>query len=369
MIIKNDRVIILSTTVTVEKVSRLYEAAHGNPPVRAVDNISLDIKETETTAILGPTGCGKTTLLRMIAGLEIPDEGMVYYNDVPLANIPNEQRGIGMVFQDYALLPHRESSYSVGFFLRLRRRVHEVPERVKQVSRITGVGIDHLLDKFPRHLSGGEKQRVAIARAFARDLKMLLLDEPFANLDAKFRAASRVELKRLLDAFPITTVLVTHDQIEAASLSDRVVVMRDGKIEQVGNYQHLHDDPANLFVAQFVGVPITNKFDGYVKDGCWQGKSFGAHSVPETVPDHPAITMTIRPDDIALHPEGVAAKVNAVTPFYAERYVLLDVQRKEETWQVKVPPEMTIRPGETVHCVLNPETALYFDAVSGQRLA
>ncbi|MGB1289163.1 MAG: ABC transporter ATP-binding protein, partial [Aggregatilineales bacterium] len=320
------------------------------------------------TAILGPTGCGKTTLLRMIAGLETPDEGEVYYDDIPLHQTRIEDRGIGMVFQEYALLPHRESSYSVGFFLRLRKREHEVPQRVHDVSKITGFGLDALMDKFPKHLSGGEKQRVAIARAFARDLKLLLLDEPFANLDAKFRSESRIELQRLLRHFPITTVLVTHDQIEAASLSDRVILMRDGHIEQVGNYHHLYDDPANHFVAEFIGTPITNSFAGRIENGIWQGRQFGGFTVPTGIADNAAVLLTVRPDDMHLTEAGIPATVISATPFYAERYLLLEVEGDRERWEMKVAPELNITPGEIVNCRIMPDNLMYFDARTGQRL-
>ncbi|MCL4163046.1 UNVERIFIED_CONTAM: hypothetical protein GTU68_063092, partial [Idotea baltica] len=176
------------TTITLKNISKtFYDTSRKLTPVLAIKDFNLHVKSGEAVVLLGPSGCGKTTLLRLIAGLDTPDSGDVFHNDALLDDIRIENRGIGMVFQNYVLIPHWESRKTVGFFLRLRQREHEVPAHVTMVSKITGFDIERLMGKFPRHLSGGEKQRVSIARAFARDLNLLLFDEPFANLDAKFR--------------------------------------------------------------------------------------------------------------------------------------------------------------------------------------
>jgi multiple sugar transport system ATP-binding protein len=224
------------------------------------------------------------------------------------------------------------------------------------------------MGKFPRQLSGGEKQRVAIARAFARDLKILLFDEPFANLDAKFRATARLELRRLLNEFPVTTIYVTHDQQEAASMAERIVVMRSGRIEQAGSFDELFDNPLNVFIAQFVGVPTMNLFEGEVWDGHWQGENFGPYRVPVPVRDGTPILMGIRPHDIHLG-DDVAGVIDNITPFYAERFHLLDVWLAGEEWQVQIPLETQVTKGETVHFKLDMSKAFFFNAISGNRIA
>lgn len=357
------------TQIRVDGVSRRFPPPSSDEKwVHAVDNISLDISEGESIALLGPSGCGKTTLLRLIAGLEIPDEGKVLYDGIEQDEVTVETRGIGMVFQNYALIPHWEARRTIGFFLRLRKREAEVPARVQRVSAITGVGIEYLMGRFPSQLSGGEKQRVAIARAFARDLNMLLFDEPFANLDAKFRASARVEMRRLLNEFPVTTVLVTHDQLEASVLADRIALMQDGKIIQIGTFEELYHNPVNQFVATFLGVPLINLFEGRVQDGQWYGENFGPFPVCFDLPNASFVTAGIRPEYVYLESGGVPAVVDRVTPFFAERFTLLDVWLGAETWSIQVPLDMQPAVGETVYCRINPQQILYFEGITGDRL-
>lgn len=359
------------TTVTFEHVvKKFYQNQDGKRGVvRAVDDVSLKLTSGDVLAVLGPSGCGKSTFLRLIAGLETPDEGTIYYDNVPLDTIEIKERGIGMVFQDGALMPHWEGWQTVGFFLSLRKREQEVPERVAQVSRITGIGIEQLLHKRPAHLSGGEKQRVGIARALARDPRVFLFDEPFANLDAKIRAQSRVELKRLLDQFPVTSVYVTHDQVEAIALADRIAVMRAGKIEQVGTYKQLYNNPVNLFVGGFVGTPLMNEFAGEIVDGHWQGHNFGGYAIRTDLPTGTKITLGIRPEYVRLaNEDGVPAVVDNVTPFFAERYQLVEVHLDRDEWRLTVPLETHIEIGSTIHCTLDPAGILFFDTKTGMRV-
>jgi ABC-type sugar transport system ATPase subunit len=351
----------------VEQVSKRFKLKNGQY-IQAVDDVSLKISEGGSIAIIGPSGCGKTTLLRMIAGLISPDSGQVLYNDEPISYMPIGERGIGMVFQDYALMPQWNAEHNISFFLRLRKREHEVPERVQQVSKITGVGIDHLMGKFPKQLSGGEKQRVAIARAFARDLRLILFDEPFANLDAKFRQEARLEARRLLGDFPVTTVYVTHDQQEASIMSDRIWVMREGQVEQVGSYQSLYDAPANVFIAQFIGVPTINLFTGTAQDGRWYGKHFGGFPLPMILPDGMPITLAIRAHHIHLGGD-ISAIVNTVTPYFAEQMVLLDVSHGDESWQIQLPSNNRVTRGETISCHFDVEQALFFDTNTGKGIS
>jgi multiple sugar transport system ATP-binding protein len=359
------------TTIRAENLTYYFPSTKSDSKgVLAVDHLNLEIPEGTTLVLLGPSGCGKTTLLRMLAGLQAPTEGKVTYNNLPLSQIPNARRRIGMVFQNYALIPNWEARRTIGFFLRLRKRENEVPERVRNVSQITGVGIEHLMDKYPRQLSGGEKQRVAIARAFARDLDLLFFDEPFANLDAQFRATARVELRRLLNHFNATSIIVTHDQQEAAALSDRIAVMDNGKIVQVDSYPNLQSCPRNIFVAHFVTTPNMNFFEGKISSGQWQGAVFGDIPVPSHINNGALVTLGVLPNQIEIAPTGIPAQVQTVAQHYAERYQVLDVIARDEVWQIQVPLGENYEKGQQVHCRLMPSVNyLYFDTLSQERIA
>ncbi len=354
------------TTITVEKVSKKYDLKDGEI-TQAVNNVSFKVSEGGSIAIVGPSGCGKTTLLRMIANLEAPDSGQILYDDEPIHSVANEDRGIGMVFQNYALMPQWNAGKNIGFFLRLRRRQQEVPERVRQISKITGVGIEKLMGQLPRQLSGGEKQRVAIARAFARDLKILLFDEPFANLDTKLRQQARIEARRLLTTYPVTTIYVTHDQQEAALMADRIIVMREGHIEQVGSYQSLYDSPTNIFVAEFISVPTINLFEGEISDGRWYGDLFGGIELPMLLPEGSEVTLGIRPEHIILDGQ-IEGVVKQITPFFAERYSLLDMVANDFSWQITVPLNQQFTVGDTVHCGFDTQKILLFDTLTQERI-
>lgn len=357
------------TAVTLEHVTKRFMDVGGQKHgITAVDNISLKLTEGEVLGILGPSGCGKSTLLRIMSGLVKPDSGNVLYDNVPLDDVPLQERGVGMVFQEGALIPHWEARGSVGFFLKLRKREHEVPERITRISKITGIGLEKLLDRHPRQLSGGEQQRVSVARALTRDMRLLLFDEPFANLDAKLRTSARIELKRLLNEFPVTSVYVTHDQTEAIALSRRIAIMRNGAFEQVGTYQQLYESPVNLFVAGFVGTPPINTFEGRVADGQWWGENFGGFPVRTDLPNGTPVTMAIRPQYMNLKPDGIAGVVGGVVPFLEQRYKLIEVWLGKEHWQISVPLNEAIEFGTTIYCGMDEQYALYFDTKTGLRI-
>ena len=254
--------------------------------VRAVDGVDLDIAEGEFLVILGPSGCGKTTLMRMIAGLEKPTAGHISIGGSDVTDLPPRKRGVSMVFQSYALYPHMNVFNNIAFPLRAQRREKKLNKsgiRGKVVNTAQLLEIDMLLDRRPRQLSGGQRQRVAIARAMVTQPALLLLDEPLSNLDAKLRANARDELKDFQRSSNITAVFVTHDQIEAMGLGDRIVVMAEGKIQQIGTPQNIYDDPANEFVATFLGSPSMNILGA-------DGFSFGfrpEHFLPKTLNDNP----------------------------------------------------------------------------------
>jgi ABC-type sugar transport system ATPase subunit len=358
------------TTVTLEHITKTFDETTGleSRKIIAVNDVSLKITSGDVLAILGPSGCGKSTLLRIVAGIFQPDSGQVMYDNVPLEDVPLRERGVGMVFQEGALVPHWESRRSVGFFMHLRKRDEEVPERLRRISKITGFGLDVLLERRPSQLSGGEQQRIGIARALTRDMRVLLFDEPFANLDAKYRAEARVELKRLLNAFPVTSIYVTHDQTEAIALSHRIAVMREGRMEQVGTYHQLYTNPVNLFVATFIGSPPMNLFPGRIENGHWYGENFGGYPVRRDLLDGTRVTAGIRPEHLHLVSEGTYGVVEQVTPFFAEHHQLVNVHLAGEQWSFYVPLDQYIEVGSTIQCAPDPASILYFDTQTEQRI-
>ncbi|MBM4438535.1 MAG: ABC transporter ATP-binding protein [Actinobacteria bacterium] len=236
----------------------------------ALDGVDMDVQDGESVSVLGPSGCGKSTLLRVVAGLILldpPRSGRIAYGDQDWTALSAKERRVGLVFQNYALYPHMHSKKNLGFFFKMHKREEEIDERVELTSKIMGVGFDQLLDRKPKALSGGQQQRVAIARCIVRDPSVFLFDEPLSNLDAKLRARTRVEIKRLLRRFSITTLYVTHDQTEAQAMGDRIAVMRAGQIQQFAPYREIYDNPANMFVAGFVGAPPMNLMEGVAEQG------------------------------------------------------------------------------------------------------
>ena len=225
--------------------------------VTALAGVDLEVRDGEFIVLLGPSGCGKTTLLRTVAGLETPTAGDVYIDDTCVTRFPPRVRGVAMVFQSYALYPHMTVYDNIAYPLKARKMPEEqIQQKVQEVSQM--LHIERLLDRRPRALSGGERQRTALARALVREPTVFLLDEPLSNLDAKLRTSARVELKRLQMRTGITTIYVTHDQVEALSLGDRIVIMEAGRIHQVGTAEQIYSDPADTFVAAFVGSPPMN---------------------------------------------------------------------------------------------------------------
>ncbi len=297
--------------------------------VVAVDEVSLDIADREFLTLLGPSGCGKTTLLNMIAGLESPTAGEVWFDDQDVTAVPPERRDIAMVFQTYALYPHMRVFDNVAFGLKMRGVPAEERKRLVLEAAKT-MEIEHLLDRKPRALSGGQRQRVALARAIVRDPGVFLLDEPLSNLDAQLRVVMRTELKRLHGDLEMTFVYVTHDQAESLILSDRIVVMKDGKIQQVGTPETIYDSPINTFVAGFVGSPPINLLRGVLShDGAsaWRvtGEGF-ACPVSTSMIERMAISngmevyLGIRAEDIGIGGESMPSAQVTEAPSFATLY-------------------------------------------------
>ena len=238
--------------------------------VVAVDRFNFEIPDGELIGLLGPSGCGKSTTLNMICGLEKPTEGRIFFGEDDVTDLPPENRGVGMVFQSYALYPHLTVRQNIRFPLEnlkgdKKLSNAEMDQRADEAAKL--VQIDQLMDRKPSELSGGQQQRVSIARALVKMPRVLLLDEPLSNLDARLRLQTREEIRRIQRETGITTVFVTHDQEEAMSISDRIVVMKEGVLQQMGRPQEVYDDPVNLFVAKFLGTPPISVFSGRVQDG------------------------------------------------------------------------------------------------------
>ena len=271
-----------------------------NGRIVALDGINLSVADGETIAVVGPSGCGKTTLLRTLGGLVPIDSGSLFFDDENVTELPPKDRRVGIVFQEYALYPHMESRRNLAFFFKMHKRDPEVPERVVATCEIMGPGFVDLLDRKPKTLSGGEKQRVAIARCIIRDPLVFLFDEPLSNLDAKLRSQTRVQIKRLLRRFGTTAVYVTHDQIEAIALGDRIAVMEAGKIVQIGTYDEIYQRPLSKFVAGFFGNPPMNLLPGVVKNGrvvCWD-RPFSIDGDALRILEGETVTLGIRPEHV-----------------------------------------------------------------------
>ena len=286
----------------------------GNPPVIAVNDFHFEIPDGKLIGLLGPSGCGKSTALNLISGLLTPTKGKVFFGDEDVTDIPAEKRGVGLVFQNYALYPHLTVRQNILFPLQNLRGKDKLPKEVMEKKALEAaklVQIDGLMDRKPSEMSGGQQQRVAIARALVKMPKVLLLDEPLSNLDARLRLQTREELKRIQQETKITTIFVTHDQEEAMSISDLIVVMKDGVLQQMDLPQRVYDDPVNLFVAKFLGTPPINVFEGRVVDGTLM---IGE----EKVLDVPGISdqevyAAIRPEGFELEENGpLTCKLTAV---------------------------------------------------------
>jgi multiple sugar transport system ATP-binding protein len=342
---------------------RDIEKSYGK--VKVLHGLGFDIHDGEFVVLVGPSGCGKSTLLRMLAGLEEISGGEIMIDDKVVNDLESKDRDIAMVFQSYALYPHMTVRENMGFSLRLRRADKQTTDqRVDNAARI--LNLDSLLDRYPRELSGGQRQRVAMGRAIVRDPKVFLFDEPLSNLDAKLRVAMRAEIKALHQRLKTTTVYVTHDQIEAMTMADRIVVMHDGLIEQIGTPLELFDRPHNLFVAQFIGSPAMNVFAGTLRDGAVQALGARWPLPTDAASGERAVHYGIRPTDLALADAGIAARVVVVEPTGAETELLLDVGGQQLV--LVMHGRTDVQPEQTVYLSVDAAKAHVFDAASGLRL-
>jgi len=331
---------------------------------KVLHGISLDIADGEFMVLVGPSGCGKSTLLRMLAGLEDITAGTIAIDGRVVNDLDSKDRDIAMVFQSYALYPHMTVRENMGFSLKLRRDKRErIAQGVDRAAKI--LNLEPYLDRYPRELSGGQRQRVAMGRAIVRDPKVFLFDEPLSNLDAKLRVAMRSEIKALHQRLKTTTVYVTHDQVEAMTMADRIAVMNEGRIEQLGAPLELYDRPANLFVAQFIGSPAMNVFEGVYRGNAVE--ALGARWPCATMAQEgQRVAYGIRPEHLAFAAQGVAAEIEVVEPMGAETEVLARIGDK--TFTIMTHGRATYGPGERVFVAPHAAHAHLFDASSGRRL-
>jgi len=353
------------------------ETASG---IRALDHVNLTVPNGRTFVIVGPSGCGKSTLLRVVSGLVNDYSGQVSYDGEDVRNIPTKDRHIGMVFQNYALYPNFNNEGNLSFFFQMHKvSDEETRERIRYTSELMGIGFKELLPRKPGTLSGGEKQRVAIARAIVRAPRLLLFDEPLSSLDAKLRVQTRTEIKRLLRRFSITTLYVTHDQVEAIALADQIVVMHAGRIEQTGTYQQLMDDPVNMFVAGFLGLPPMNLFSGGFISGNKLVLDDYLIPLPKRVfplvQNDQRVTLGMRPEAVnvsaeALSTNGIqlAGEVEALESDFVHRLQTVYLRTGRWTYSGHCPIDMKLQIGQRVHVSIDPERLYFFDTNSGLRI-
>lgn len=361
------------STVKLEHIYKRYPNGF-----EAVKDFNLDIADKEFVIFVGPSGCGKSTTLRMIAGLEDISDGDLYIDDKRMNDVEPKDRDIAMVFQNYALYPHMSVYDNMAFGLKIRKVPKaEIDQKVHEAARI--LDLEHLLDRKPKALSGGQRQRVAMGRAIVRSPKVFLMDEPLSNLDAKLRGQMRIEISKLHQRLGTTMIYVTHDQTEAMTLGTRIVVMKDGIVQQVDTPQNLYDKPGNKFVAGFIGAPQMNMVDSEVveKDGgvymefCGQSIKLDAERA-KIIKDKgyvgKKVSLGIRPED--LHDESEIdrankdACINATIRVYemlgAETFLYFDMDNA--TWTARVNPSIKVKPGEVVKLYMDTTKLHAFDA-------
>ena len=347
--------------------------------VIAVDHVTFEVKDEEFVVLLGPSGSGKTTTLRMIAGLETPDEGEIYIGDRLVNDLPPKDRDVAMVFQSYALYPHMTVYENLAFPLKIRKYSKtEIDKKVKEVAEL--LRISHLLNRKPKQLSGGEQQRVALGRALVREPKVFLMDEPLSNLDAKLRVYMRAELKKMQKELGITTIYVTHDQAEAMTMADRIAVYNQGRIQQMATPKELYHRPANLFVAGFIGSPGMNFFEATLvrKNGeiILDAEEFKL-TLPSTLVEYLKeltfpmdVVLGIRPEHINVYkeeiPSSIETEVYVIEPLGSE--IIIDFKMGDSIYKIKYPGEIKLNTGDKIYVIFDINKIHIFDKKTGRAI-
>jgi ABC-type sugar transport system ATPase subunit len=367
-----------SSELHIIRVSKSFQTSR-RVRVPVLREASLWLRRGEAVSVLGPTGCGKSTLLRLIAGLDQPDSGSITFDGETVDHLSPYQRGIGLVFQNYALYPHFKVHGNIAFYFRLRRWTPEaVDDKVLETAAIMGMGFEALLGRMPRNLSGGEKQRVALARCISHNPRVLLLDEPFSNLDASLRLKTRSEVKRLVERFGLTTVFVTHDQSEAVAMGHRLAIMHEGDIIQVGTFQELYQQPLNQFVAGFLGSPPMEFFRGW-RQGDDLTFDIGQTRLRTPLPKR--LLHRLAPDSrlqIGLRPEhfhvaepdtplSIPCDIESIDMLVSDAAQLVYVTHGATKFCAKLNLQQALRPHDTLWLGIAPEQ-LHIFASDGKRL-
>ena len=362
-------------TVELKSISKVYEGG-----VRAVSNANITIQDKEFVVLVGPSGCGKTTTLRMIAGLEDITEGELYIDGKLMNDVPPKDRDIAMVFQNYALYPHMTVYDNMAFGLKIRKfPKEEIDRRVKEAAKI--LDIEMLLDRKPKALSGGQRQRVAVGRAIVRHPKVFLFDEPLSNLDAKLRVQMRAEISALHNRLQATMIYVTHDQVEAMTMGDKIVVMKDGYIQQIGDPLHLYNYPVNRFVAGFIGSPPMNFLHVRIQEsggtlivdeGTFQIQILGQNIDLVRPFVGKELTFGIRPEDLVYAEKEIPGKsiqstIEVVEPLGAEIHLYVNTGKHQII--ARVPPHHTFKVGQKIDLIPNMEKAIFFDPATERALS
>jgi multiple sugar transport system ATP-binding protein len=353
--------------VSVENVSKSFGS------LTVVHDINVMVPDGKFIVLVGPSGCGKSTLLRMIAGLEEISSGVVKIGARVVNDLPASKRDIAMVFQNYALYPHKNVAENMGFSLKMAHLpLTEINARVENAAQI--LGLEPYLKRYPRELSGGQRQRVAMGRSIVRKPQVFLFDEPLSNLDAKLRVQMRSEIRELHQTLGTTTIYVTHDQIEAMTMADQIVVMREGRIAQTGTPLDLYDNPASVFVAEFIGSPSMNMVSTIAKGGAKPSVVFNEETLllpPNlSVKDGQEITLGIRPENLILSKKGrkntLNAKVIVIEPTGSETHVVMRFGKQDivAVFRERHPLEI----GQTIHLTYEPEKVHFFDTKTGLNL-
>ena len=334
-----------------------------------IHGINLKINDGEFVVLVGPSGCGKTTLLRMIAGLESITDGNISIDDKIINNIKPKERDCAMVFQNYALYPHMKVAANMGFSLKIKKASkEEIDKKVKDVAKI--LEIEDYLERYPRQLSGGQRQRVAMGRAIVRNPKVFLFDEPLSNLDAKLRVQMRTQIKLLHARLKTTLVYVTHDQVEAMTMADKIVVMNEGLVEQTGAPLDLYDKPVNIFVAGFIGSPSMNLFNASINSNSINLGSAGSIPITRntTSENNLDITLGIRPShmDISKNGEGLKFQIDVIEPTGADSLVYGKINDTECC--VQTSERLNLKSGEIIHILPNEDNLHFFDNQSNERI-
>lgn len=358
-------------TVSFEEATRVYKA--GTPP--AVDHLNLEIQDGEFLVLVGPSGCGKSTALRMLAGLEPVDGGAILIDGEDVTNVDPQKRDIAMVFQNYALYPHMTVAENMSFALKIAKvPKSERMEMVRDAARL--LDLEQFLDRKPGQLSGGQRQRVAMGRAIVRSPKVFLMDEPLSNLDAKLRVQTRTQISELTEKLGVTTVYVTHDQVEAMTMGDRVCVLKDGKIQQVGTPIEIYDSPANLFVAGFIGSPAINFVAAEYVDGDLHVDDVVFAGVELTkAPEDSKVVLSIRPEHVDIVDGSQSAQslplvVDVTELLGSDTFIYGRVNggQTRSKFVVRTNTRVLPAPGDTLQVALDPAKLHVFDASTGLRL-